>query len=115
MLYNPESNMADMNLDFLISAVDKASAVINGVKKNVDDMAEGVKKSSQSLSDWATNNEKTFKKMAVAGGVVATAFLALGKTSFDAFAEAEADMAIANTSLKNSLSGLNTDQLKVAT
>lgn len=65
MLYNPESNMADQRLDFLIKAVDQASAVINGVKKNIDDMSEGVKNSSKSLSAWAKDNEKTFKDMAL--------------------------------------------------
>lgn len=107
--------MADNKVQFLISAKDEASPVIEGVEKNVDSLWNSVEKNQKTVSERAKSNQAAFQKMAVVWGVVAWIGIAIAKTSFDAFSDAQAEMAIVNQSLANSLVWLNEKQLKAAT
>lgn len=107
--------MAENKVQFLISAKDEASQVIEWVEKNVDSLWNSVEKNQKTIGERAKSNEAAFQKMAVVGGIVAWIGIAIAKTSFDAYSDAQAEMAIVNQSLSNSLVGLNEKQLKTAT
>lgn len=85
--------MFNSTLEIIIKARDEASQVVSGLNSKLKSM------------------EPAFKQMAVAGTVAFGAIAGIAVTSFKAFADAEAQTAITNQSLANTLGQLSTGAL----
>lgn len=88
-----------------VSILITAQAKVDQATKEVASKLEGLKSSVDKM-------QPAFRTMAAVGTVAFTAIAGIAVTSFKAFANAQAEVAITNKSLENSLNGLQGSTLK---